>query len=124
MTQLSREADACLQACFDSIKACGECLEFCIEAGDEQYADCISVCNDCLMSCSTCISAIARRSDRLAAFCTMCAEICEACATVCDGFKDPMMKRCADACRKSANECRRLAAAPRPGASPAGVSAH
>lgn len=57
--------------------------------------------------CATCLPLLARDSRYVAALCPLCAD---ACAAECEKSDDDVMRQCAQACRRAAEECRRLAA--------------
>lgn len=67
---------------------------------------------DCAQICVVCAKFMIRGSDHAKHLCRECAEICRACESDCRAHAvgDAEMLACADACKKCAVECVKMAA--------------
>lgn len=53
---------------------------------------------------------LGRDSQHMGRLCRLVADACAACAAECEKFDDDLMRRCAQACRRTAEACRAMVA--------------
>jgi len=95
------------------ISACEACLAACDAAstggGKVNGTGAVVDLASCARCCEIAIHAMEDHRSDLAAACAACARCCEALARDCMLFATPELGRCAQACYRAAQECRRLA---------------
>lgn len=127
------------QSCIDACMRCAEACEFCatsdvkqqgqtlVQVAEEaasagaatsfdviqqivkRMTSCVQVNRECAAVCWTSASLMSIDSLFAKQFCNLCADVCDACAKECERHDVDHSKRCAQACRNSAEECRRIA---------------
>ncbi|MEF3366345.1 four-helix bundle copper-binding protein [Methylocystis sp. 9N] len=109
MHMMSREMQACIDACLSCYQMCfGMAMTHCLEKGGDHVKPkhframmaCADICRDSAHM-------MLMNAPQAQAICKVCAEACEACAKECDPLPD--MKDCAAECRRCAEECRKMA---------------
>jgi hypothetical protein len=100
------QIESCIAACAASAR---ECRQFC-----EAYrynSELIIVlfnCRDCAELCEICIRGLERKSRVTRALCLACAAACELCVETFRVDATEPFRRCREACRRCAAECRKL----------------
>lgn len=100
----------CIQACWQSRNECQKTLfTHCLTKGGEDLApDHVRIMMDCISACQLAADAMVRQSPLHADICGLCAKVCAACADSCESIESMEMKKCAQACRRSADLCREM----------------
>jgi len=101
---------ACVDACNECADACDHCSTACLQEPDVQMmGKCIALDIDCAAVCRLTAGFTARGSTFAPQVCRLCAEICEACGAECGKHHTEHCQDCAQACLRSAQECRSMA---------------
>ena len=80
-----------------------------LAAGEKEYAEAAHLCADTATVCRAAAALCARTSPLMGVCCRACAECCDACVAGCEKLDDPAMKGVIEACRRTAEDCRRMA---------------
>lgn len=96
-----------------ALDECTRCHQICLtgsghvlrKGGALADAHHIRLLSDCVELCETNSNFLLRGSPFGARTAALCAEICGRCADELDGSDDPVIQRCADACRSCAAAC-------------------
>ncbi|MGH7265830.1 MAG: four-helix bundle copper-binding protein [Candidatus Rokuibacteriota bacterium] len=101
----------CTDECLACHRACLETVAYCLQQGGRHAETAhIRLLLDCADICATSADFMLRGSDLYGQTCTVCAEVCDRCARAGEQFgDDAVMRACADACRRGAESCRRMA---------------
>src|SRR5690606_2461065 len=110
MSMSHEKFQSCIDACYACATECDHCAIACLGEKDvKNMARCIRLDLDCAQICRLAAAYMARGSEFAQAVCRVCAEICEGGGTECAKHQMCHCQRCADAFRKCAEECRRMA---------------
>ncbi len=96
-----------------ALDECTRCHQVCLtgsghvlrKGGDLADAHHIRLLSDCVELCETNSNFMLRGSPFAKRTAVLCAVICRECADELDGSDDPVIQRCADACRECAVAC-------------------
>jgi hypothetical protein len=100
-----------IDACEDCVVECESCATACLNESDvTMMAQCILLDRDCADVCRLAVTLMSRDSRFARDFSVLCAVVCDACANECERHSAEHCRRCTAACRKSAEELRRIAA--------------
>jgi hypothetical protein len=101
----------CIELCKTCHDTCLEVVDHCLRrGGDLANPEHLKLLADCADICRLAGDFMTRNSRLHARTIELCIEICEECAIECDRYKDdPVVKHCADVCRKCVHCCRQLA---------------
>jgi len=109
MHALSRETDACIDACLQCHKIClGMAMTYCLETGGDHVAPPhFRLMMDCASICATTADFTLHKSAFHHELCRLCADICTACANDCAKLEG--MEDCVQTCRQCARLCAAMA---------------
>jgi hypothetical protein len=108
------EMDMAMSQC---IEECVKCHRVCVDTasramligGEHADAGRLILLMDCAQICQVNADFMLRKSYFHVQMCDICADICEWCAQSCDDLAaDPLMKTCAQVCRRTALFCREM----------------
>jgi hypothetical protein len=103
------EMQQCIDECLNCWEVCVRTMEHCFELrGKHVEATQIRTLSDCAAICQTTAGFMLRGSQFHARICGVCAEVCRECERRRTG-DDEVMQRYADACRRCAESCERMA---------------
>jgi hypothetical protein len=104
--------DKCSEACSACQLACHACHHHCmglLEEGKKEHALTAKLCSDCGDICALAANIVARHGALAGTICEACAKACDDCGNQCMKYEnDPIMKRCADECKRCAAACREM----------------
>jgi len=108
MRMISKEMQACIDACLSCYQMCfGMAMTHCLEQGGEhvkpKHFRAMIACADMCRDSAHMMLMDWTQAKRL---CALCAEACETCAKECEALPD--MKDCAEECRRCADACRKM----------------
>ena len=112
MAPMSKQMQACIEACMTCHRVCEETMSACLEMGGQAQMQIMRTLMDCGDMTRMCADMMMRRSPMAADMCALCARMCDMCAEACMSMPgDAQMARCAEACRRCAEMCRAMAGA-------------
>lgn len=107
---VERDAEDCIQNCFESYRGCLEMATYCIEQGGEYVTgELLSSLQTCARLCQATVELLVTDSELYAPACEVCAAACDRCADACDIVTDEQLAALADLCRQCAETCREIA---------------
>jgi hypothetical protein len=97
--------------CMECHRVCTETLTYCLRQGKAYVEPShVQLLIDCAQICQTTADLMTRGSDVACQMCEVAAYVCERTAVSCERWAstDSQMKRCADACSRSGENCRKI----------------
>jgi len=110
LQQQDSEMSECIDNCSEAAQAAEMCANACIEAGNEEMADCIRLCRDVADLTSMHARFMSRNSAFHAELASTCADACEACIEECKQFDMEECQTCVAVLEPAAESCRSMAA--------------
>lgn len=102
----------CAKACDDCARMCETCSAHCAKlvlAGNKGHHDTLKLCQDCAAICTAAGRVTAKDGPLAGVVCAAAAEAAKVCGDACEQHAaDPIMKQCADECRKAEKVCREM----------------
>src|SRR5215469_7677060 len=111
MTTANQTIEQCIDACLQSSRWCAQCRDEALDQDPIMMRESIRLCNQCFELCRTCVVLLTGSSAFADRVCGICSELCTACAAECGKHPGETMKKCAQACRRSAATCAEVAQA-------------
>lgn len=106
---VERDAEECIQNCFESYRGCLEMTAYCLEQGGEYVtSELVTSLQTCARQCQVTVEMLVTDSELYPAACEICAAACDQCADACDLVTDEQLAALADVCRQCAETCREL----------------
>jgi hypothetical protein len=100
----------CAKACDDCSRMCETCSSHCsrlLTEGKKEHEVTFRLCQDCAAVCQAAARITAKDGPMSQLICAACADACKRCGDECAKHAaDPMMKLCAEECRKCEKVCR------------------
>ena len=98
----------CIEVCDSCIISCKRVEFLCAKDSDLKMASCAKICNQCAASCSEAVKMMKENNANAKQKCRENADICKKCAIECDKFTMSDFKKCASNCRNAAKHCSRM----------------
>ncbi|WP_413586515.1 four-helix bundle copper-binding protein [Bdellovibrio sp. HCB274] len=97
----------CIKACMNCTKACMEALHYLLQQGVSGKQ--VSILQMCAEACQLSSKMMLAELEFHHQACELSFELSTASAAICASYDDPLMVRCADACRHCSETCRGMA---------------
>jgi hypothetical protein len=99
----------CIKACQECLEACNVCFDSCLKEDNvKMMSECIQSDRECAEVCSLAISSMQYDSPNVKSILKLLVEVCETCGNECKKHDHEHCQKCADACFKCVEECRKL----------------
>lgn len=100
-----------IQALLHSIQASNQCFSKSLQEEDlHRFTECIRLTRECAEVCTLALHALQTESGFTKPIAALCAQVCDTCAVECGRHTHDHCVACAEACTRTAEACRSLAA--------------